>query len=387
MAATADRILGPFSSGEIPTSASERYDTVANRHYRVSDFLGQHQFDALLLQKPANIAWFSAGADCTRAGSPETVASLFITPDARVVVASNVDSGQIFDLELPGLGFQLKERPWDEPKSVLLSDLCRGRSVASDSGFGQTRDVSAEINTMRLGLNLHECSVLRDLGREVVHAVEATARALMPGRTEAEIAGELSHRLIKHQVLPRRIQVAGDERALRYRHWTYTGEPVMQTCVLSAVGSRHGLCAAVSRTVSFGAPDASLLSPFEDASLVHATAMYFTRKDWPLSETIERIRRIYDKFGHNEEWRLAEVGEVIGYDLPELPVAPKSSFRPQAGTPIHWHPTIGGAALGDTVLTTNDGIELLTPTECWPNLEISVKDSLITCPAILIREL
>ena len=41
-----------------------------------------------------------------------------------VVVTTNAESAQLFDRELQGLGFQLKERPWHEPRSTLIEDLC-----------------------------------------------------------------------------------------------------------------------------------------------------------------------------------------------------------------------------------------------------------------------
>jgi len=47
-----------------------------------------------------------------------------------------------------------------------------------------------------------ECERLRKLGAIAAHAVEATARNFEPGETEADIAGHLANRLIKHEVHP-----------------------------------------------------------------------------------------------------------------------------------------------------------------------------------------
>ena len=156
------------------------------------------------------------------------MAALFITPAARVVVCHNSETSQVFDHELPGLGFQLKERAWTEPLPEILSDLCRGRRVGSDRCFPNTQNYSDAIRQLRTPLTPFECSRIRTLGRNVVHAVEATARSLKSGRIEAEIAGEMAHRLIKHQITPRRLQVLADSRGRRYRHWRYDdtqGEP------------------------------------------------------------------------------------------------------------------------------------------------------------------
>jgi hypothetical protein len=41
--------------------------------------------------------------------------------------------------------------------------------------------------------------------------------------------------------------------------------------------------------------------------------------------------------------------------------------------------------MGDTVLISERGIELITPTEDWPKLTVQVKQTPIACPDILVR--
>src|SRR5262249_44529532 len=148
---------------------------------------------------------------------------------------------QYFESDVPGMGFQLKERPWFEPRPVMVSDLCRGRRVASDTGVNGTDDVSLMLLGMRLPLSMLDISRLRTAGAHIAHAVEATSRALTRGRTEAEIAGELSHRLMRHGILPERIQVLGDGRGRRFRYWTFDQSKVQRYCTISVVGRYFGL--------------------------------------------------------------------------------------------------------------------------------------------------
>jgi len=385
MTVIADGFAGQYSSGELPAADHVRYEAIEQRQQQIADFLAQRRMDALLLQHPANFAWFTCGGDSSRRGLGEPAAALFITPEARVLVCGNTETDQLFDIELPGLGFQLKERPWYEPKSVLISDLCRGRRVASDSGFEGTLDVSSELATFRVQLSDIECDRMRTLGKAVAHALEATARGLEPGRTEAEIAGEISHRLLKHQTQPVRIQVIGDRRGARYRHWSYSQQAVCRGAVLSAIGSRWGLSVSASRTVWFGRPDADLLQAHQHAAMVEATCMYFSQMGWQHAETFERIRRIYEKFGHPDEWRLADQGCILGYRGCEFPVLPHSRQMLLPQTAVDWHPSVGPAHAGDTILVTSEGFELLTPCEYWPTIEVAVKDSPISCPGIYCR--
>lgn len=373
-------------SGEFRINSPERGVDIEQKHRAVAEFLESHHYDALLLQKPSNFAWFTSGGDCTRAGSSETIAAVFITPDARVIVSSNVDSAEIFERELLGLGFQLKERPWHEPRHLLIDDLCRSRTVASDTGFGHADDVSPQLAGLRTPLTVLECERMRELGRLVSHAVEATARQCLQGETEAEIAGELAHRLIKRQVIPERIQVAADGKNRRYRHWSYGGARAENSCVIAAVGKRWGLCVGAARTVCFGQLPDDVRKAHHRALLMQATGMYFSQPEWEVFEVWNRVQRIYEKFGCTNEWQLADQAEILGYLVNEIPFVPKSEFRISARTAVHWHPSVGPALVADTALVGENGFELLTPMEDWPKVTIEVKRFPIQCPDILRRD-
>ncbi|NOX53953.1 MAG: M24 family metallopeptidase [Planctomycetes bacterium] len=379
-----------MSSAEIPVAGAERAVEVERKHQAVTGLLATRQLDALLIQRPSNFAWFTAGGDCTR-GCGDATAALFITPHARVLVCGNADTGRLFERELPGLGFQLKERPWYEPRHVLIEDLCRGRRVASDTGVRGTTDVSSQLAALRLPLSDRECNRLRELGRILVHALEATARNLQLGQTEAEIAGELAHRLIRRSARPERIQVWGDGIGRRYRHWSYAETSIDQWCVLSAIARRDGICVGAARTVCFGEPPQEILGFYQRALLVHATGMFFSKVGWELGETWARVERIYEKFDVAEEWRLADQADVIGYEISEAAVVPDSRFRLAAEMPVYWHPTVGPCLVADTILVgsprtkSHKGFEILTPPGRWPTVKVEVKGVPIVCPAILTR--
>jgi hypothetical protein len=103
-------------------------------------------------------------------------------------------------------------------------------------------------------------------------------------------------------------------------------------------------------------------------------------------EVWNRIQRIYEKFGCEEQWRNMEQAEVIGYDLCEMPLVPRSEFRIVPRMAVHWHPSVGPAISGDTILVKEEGNELLTPFDGWPRLKVEVKGTVIYRPEILQRE-
>ena len=112
--------------------------------------------------------------------------------------------------------------------------------------------------------------------------------------------------------------------------------------------------------------------------------MYFSQPDWELFEVWNRIHRIYEKSGAAAEWRLADQADVVEYAFGSVPLMPNSEFRLTAGVPVFWHPSVGPSLMGDTVLVTSNGTEILTPPSDWPMVPVSVKGVNIEVPAILV---
>jgi len=362
----------------------QRLTDVDEKHARVRSLLTASQADALLLQDPANIAWFTAGADTARCTVEGCRTSLFVTDDARLFATNAVDSAQLFEREAFGLGFQLKQREWFQPHDVLVEDLCRGRKVVSDSGFNGTRNVAKKVVQLRRPLTDLEVDRIRRLSKILVHAVEVSASHIRRGVSEASVAGELTHRLIRRTVTPVRIQVCADGRNVRYRHWSYSEDPIESYATVSCVAKRWGLHVAVSRTVCLNQIPDELWSAHQKAVMVHATGMYFSRTGQQLKDIWPKVRRIYDKFGLPTEWQLADQAEIIGYRAMEHQLTPDSEYELQAPTAMHWHPGVHAALAGDTILVMPGGCEIVTRSTVWPQLRVQVKGHDVPCCGLLI---
>ena len=62
----------PLSSGEFATIDTARMAEIDRRHALIKEFLHREDYAALLLQKPANFAWMTAGALNQRGGFRDT---------------------------------------------------------------------------------------------------------------------------------------------------------------------------------------------------------------------------------------------------------------------------------------------------------------------------
>lgn len=385
MSMTMSQLSQPLSSGEMEMVDPARFEDVEHKQQRIAEFLLKTRYDGVLLQKPSAFAWLTSGAvppQSCNGGS----AGVLVTREARVIVSNNVDAPQLFDKQLGGLGFQLKQRPWHENRRVLLEDCCRGRKVASDTTCPGATDESAALTELRLPLTPLECERLRELGSLVAHAVEATARSVELGQTEAEIAGHLSHRLLRHSVQPVCMQVAADGRAAAYRHWNFGEQPLARWCTIGAVGSRWGLCCAATRTIVLGSPPVEVVAAFQQAVLIAATGAFFSQAGSTFGDAWLKVRRIYEKLGIADEWLLADQAHVIGYEPCEHTLVPGSEFLLRPRVAVHWHPSVGPVRIGDTVLVGEAGCEMLTRPVDWPFVHTTVKGQPVQLPDLLVRE-
>jgi Xaa-Pro aminopeptidase len=367
---------------------AQRRADVDGKHRRLIELMDASGLDAVILTRADALAWFTAGGELGEDfTSARGAVQIYVNHSCRAVVCDNAQSPRIFEEELAGLGFQLKEHPWHVPASGLLGDLARNRRVASDGGMPSLGlpDIREALVELRLHLTPYERQRLRELGRTLALALEATCRNFEPGETESDLAGHLAHRLLREGVHPVDIRVAGDDRPSRYRLPGFKSAEIRQRAMISAVGRRHGLCAGATRTVSFGPVDPAFREAHGLATMVDAACIYFSRPGETIGNVFRRARRLYEKFDHPDEWTLSPQGSLIAYDPREVPLLPDSPRQLAHGVAVRWSPSVGAARSEDTVVVDQRGYEVVTEAQRWPKLEVAVRGFPIGRPGILER--
>ncbi len=241
------------------------------------------------------------------------------------------------------------------------------------------------MRALRRSLTVLERQRLRQLGRTLSLNVEATCRNFVPGEREADIAGHLAHRLIREGVIPVDLRVVSDGRLARFRQPTFKDCPILKRATIAVTGRRHGLCASVTRSVSFGPIDSEFRKLQSLATMVDATSIFFSRPGEIVSEVFRRAKRIYEKFGHPHEWTLDYQGSVIGYSPREVMLRPDSSLVLEPHMALSWSPSVGAARTQDTVIVDARGYEIVTPMQDWPSIDVAVKGFILPRPGILER--
>ena len=351
----------------------------------VADLLKQVGCEGLLTIRPENFAWLTGGGTFTGIADPAEAPALYFSPENRWLISSSADSQRIFDEELDGLGFQLKEWPWHWGRAQCLADLCEGRIVACDQNHRDAVLVKDQLARGRRTLSTLEQSRLRDLGQIVSHALEATCRTMAPNLTEREIAGQLGHRLLHRGVTPLSLGVAADDRARNYRRFGFSNRAVSKYCLLQVTGSKYGLHVHANRAVCFGTPEASLRNEFDAVCKVSAAFLYAARATASPRDILHAGRRVYLLAGFEHEWLTGPQGYVTGFAPVEQMLKPSGDELLQAGWAVTWNAYAGAAASCDTFLITDRGAECVTPMEAWPVKRMRVQSEELLRPYLLVR--
>jgi Xaa-Pro aminopeptidase len=376
-----------LSSGAIDLGSDRRAD-VEQKQFRVAAMLRDSGREGMLLLDPENVAWLSSGAQPRAVLDPAAAPALFCTAEGRWVICSNVDTLRIFDEDLDGLGFQLKEWPWHWGREQFLADLCHNRKILADRHPGVEGDVQLigpDLARIRRALSPYEQACLMALGQTMAHALEATCRTLSRKETEREVAGQLSHRLIHRGVQPLHVGVAADGRSRSYRRHAYTPSLIEQYAVLTATGRKYGLCVTASRSVCFGDVPEELKAGHSAVCRVSASYLASTWPDAVPREVLTAGRRIYVLSGFEHEWLLAPQGHLTGRVAVELAITPQTTDLLEPGWAVTWNASAGPAVSCDTYLVTDKGPKPVTPPEVWPLKRIRIQGAECIRPDVLVR--
>jgi Xaa-Pro dipeptidase len=386
MSLAQEKVLTTSGMPELTSMAAlDRRTDVEAKQALVAELLKEIGCDGLLVLQPENFAWLTAGATARGILDPVGAPALYFSVDGRWLLASNADTQRLFDEEIDGLGFQLKEWPWHWGRSSLLSDLCQGRNVASDTPLEGCTSVAERLARMRLHLSDYDRACYRALGQVLAHALEATGRTLAQGETEREVAGQLSHRLLHRGVYPLMIAVAADGRQRTYRQPSFTSAAIQRSCVLTVAARKYGLCACASRSICFGQPDTLFRREHDAACKVCAT---YVASSWPDSvprQILASGLRIYQLIGAEHEFYLAPQGELTGRAPAELTLTPQYEDLFQVNWAVVWRVSVGAALSCDTFLISEDGPRAVTAAENWPLKRIRIQGAEFVRPDLLVR--
>ncbi len=362
-------------------------EEIAEKQRRVNEFLEAKGFDALLLARTDNFAWFGCGADSHVSLAAEAgVGALLIQRDRKTLITNNVERGRLLEEELAGQGFGEDISPWyDDALPPALARLAAGERVASDTPMDGVTACPEDIARLRESLTPEEVERYRGVGRDVGQAIAEACLEVEPGMTEHEAGAALAGAHFRRGVAPIVVLVAADERLLKYRHPIPTDNPIKRVVMLVVCGRRHGLIVSATRLVHFGAVPEALRQKHAAAAAIDATFISRSRPGARIGDIVRAGLEAYAAHGYPEEWKLHHQGGPTGYATRDYRATPESDAVVQPNQAFAWNPSITGTKSEDTIIATPDGPEVISTSPSFPTISVSVDGVRLARADILVR--
>ncbi|HEY0607457.1 MAG TPA: M24 family metallopeptidase [Herpetosiphonaceae bacterium] len=356
----------------------------ATKHERLQRLLEQHSANAVWLTQTTNVAWLSGGnRSYIDTATDYGVASLLVTPQERYVLTNTIE-GERLRGEEGFAGWEIVAEPWFETPA-RFGELTRGMRVLADRPQAGAVDVSAELIALRAPLTPPEIERYRELGRDAGAALARVAKAVERGMTEYQIAGMIAREAFEIGAVPTVVLIAADERLQTIRHPLPTDNRVTQTVMMVLCARRQGLIANLTRLVNFGAVSPELQRKMAAVGQIDTTAIATTRPGARIADVFKQIQAAYAEAGFADEWQNHHQGGACSYGSRDYIATPSSREIVSAPQAFAWNPSVPGAKSEDTVLITDAGAEILTPSPDWPMQRFKANGQTIERHGVLER--
>ena len=360
---------------------------IAEKQRRVNEFLDSGKYDALLLARTDNFAWFTGGGDSHVSLAAEAgVGALLIHRDHKALITNNIERARLIEEELSGQGFQGEASFWvEDALAPAVARLAPGERIASDVPLPGADTCPGEIARLRGSLTPEEIERYRALGRDVGEAIASACMDLEPGMTEHDAASSLAAQHFRRGIAPIVVLVAADGRLLNYRHPIPTHNDIKRTVMLVVCGRRHGLIVSATRIVHFGPLPGELRKKHDAVAAVDAAFIANTRPATRIGDIFKAGLQAYSAHGRAEEWKLHHQGGPTGYATREYRATADTDDAVEPNQAFAWNPSIAGTKSEDTIIATPNGPEIISASPGFPTLQVTACDLSLPRPDILIR--
>lgn len=369
------------------------------KRQRLLDLMQQQDLDAILLTRQSNFAWYTGGgAGYVALPGEQSSGYLLITPDKEVLIADRIELPRLRDEEVAAAGFDLVTCEWYDDRLAVALNQAAGLRVGADTFVPNAAKATSVTNVahliaeQRYSMTAGEVQRYEWVGEQCGIAIGEACRAIKPGMTEFEIAGELSRQVYDRGVTPILALIATDDRIFKYRHPIPTDKKLDKYAMLVLCGRKYGLVASVTRLVHFGAIDADLQKKMNACARIDATFIHATRPGARVADVFDQGVQAYAAQGYPNEWKLHHQGGAAGYEPRDYLASPKSTETVQDWQAFAWNPSITGCKSEDTIIVSSDDrtdayprYKIITPTPDWPTIDITIAGETIQRPAILVR--
>jgi Xaa-Pro aminopeptidase len=201
-------------------------------------------------------------------------------------------------------------------------------------------------------------------------AFESTVRSIRPGVSEMAIAAELEfkmRRLGAEKAAFETIVATGARTALPHAQPSQQKAAVNELLLIDMGACQNGYMSDMTRMLFLGRPGSRIRNLFKAVLKAQLAAIDAVRAGVTAGQVDRQARQVLESEGLGKQF-VHSTGHGLGLEIHEPPrVGKKDATRLEAGMVITIEPGaylrgFGGVRIEDTVLVTENGCEVLTPT-------------------------
>jgi Xaa-Pro aminopeptidase len=352
---------------------------------RIRKLLHDKTLSGILLSRRSNFAWLTGGGQNHVGLATEFgVGSLFITENQVYLLANNIEIQRLKSEECSQLPVEVLSWAWEQ-ESTARTQVIRqivGEAPIGQDGPGSGPDLTHEVMEARHPLLPIEVERYRKIGQAAEQVLSETVQVLSVGITEKAVAACMSALCLEQDLEATVRLVAFDERIDSYRHPIPTTNRLGKTALLVLGARRHGLTVSLSRMISFGRTDRTLVEKHQAVCRVDTVLNLASRPGRTLGEILHKGIAQYGQEGYPEEWHYHHQGGLTGYEGRDIRATRDTAYTLVAPAAVAWNPTIRGTKSEDTFLITEAGVENLTYSNEWEQIRSETPEGVLNRCAI-----
>lgn len=230
--------------------------------------------------------------------------------------------------------------------------------------------VSQLIETRRMFKSAAEIALIRDAVRLNSRVFEKALRRFRIGMSELDLSAEIDFQMRKHGSEANAFETivaAGSRSALPHARPSQNRVQPNQLLLIDMGASLSGYASDMTRTVFTGRPSASWKRTYQAVLEAQLAALAVIRDGVPSVKPDREARRVLQSHGLDKTFTHS-TGHGLGLEIHEAPrLGKRDKMKLQAGMVVTVEPGAyltgqGGIRIEDTVLVTETGCEILTPT-------------------------
>jgi Xaa-Pro aminopeptidase len=357
----------------VPIAGDERADELAAKIGILRDALDRRGLGGIRLRGQDWFAWATCGgSNAILLASEDGAAEVFVTSTGAWVLTDTIEASRLRAEEVPE-GLEVVEFGWTRPdeREDFVRQTVGGRSLASDRPLQNEASLPNEVVNEKRRLRPGEIARYRQLGLPAAQAVTTTLEQIAPGMTELDVAGIGASEMLVRGMDPALILVAGSRRLARYRHPRPTLAPIGDRVGVVFCARRHGLYANLTRFAYLRRPTSTERADARAVAEVEAAAWEASRPGTTLGAVFAAIAGAYARSGHAGAELDHHQGGTTGYLSREAIATPGSPVQLVTPVALAWNPSLPGIKIEDTVLLSDEGVEILTVDPAWPTVEVA----------------